>query len=274
MFRKSWQNSYKSICSINIFSASNIEILGVSGFKVGNQIITDDAIYSARDADHVAIRFYKEDGITVNESKSFEYKEFLSLLPNKNDFDQLGFAIIPVDFEEFRKIDGLILCSACSSQIGQSISVIGYQSEHKNLSLKTGFISSYYVNDKGLNYIQYDGTIKPGNSGAPLIDAEHGNVLGVVMNKELALSKSYHEQIKIFDANLKTLKEIVGKVSICDIDPMQVLLANQSQIKNMAKDFFKNATVKIGLALEIDHFIDYLDSRTIIDLEPDKSSTN
>jgi hypothetical protein len=274
MFRKLWQNSFRSVCSINIFSASNIDVLGVTGFKVGNQIITDDAVYSAKDADHVAIRFYKDDGITVSNSKIMPYTEFLSLLPNKNDFDQLGFAIIPADFQEFKSINGLLLCKACSSQIGQSISVIGYQAEHKNLSLKTGFISSNFVNDKGLSFIQYDGTIKPGNSGAPLIDAEYGNVLGIVMNKELALSKSYHELTKIIDSNLKTLKEFEGKMNLFDIDPIQVLIANQSQIKHNAKEFFMNATVKIGLAIEIDHVVEYLDGRTAIDSEPDKSTFN
>ena len=271
MFRKLWQNSYRSVCSINIYSSSNIEVLGVTGFKAGNEIITDDAIYTARDADHVSIRFYEGDGITISAQKNLSHKDFISLLPNKNDFDKLGFAIIPGDFPEFAQINGLLFCKSCSSQIGQSIGVIGYQEEHKNLSLKTGFISSNIVNEKGLSYIQYDGTIKPGNSGAPLIDAEYGNVLGVVMNKELALSKSYHEFTKIIDTNLKTLKELEGKVNLFDIDPIQVLVASQSQIKHIARDFFQNATVKIGLALEIDHFMEYLDSRLVIDTEPDRS---
>lgn len=272
MFRKLWQNSYKSVCSINFYSSSNIEVLGVTGFKVGNQIITDDAIYSAKEANHVKILFYKDDGITISISKTLLYNEFLSLLPAKNDFQHLGFAIIPVDFNDFDIVPGLVLCHACSSQIGQSISVIGYQAEYKNLSLKTGFISSNFVNDKGFGFIQYDGTIKPGNSGAPLINADHGNVIGIVMNKELPISKSYHEMTKIIDSNLKVLKELEGKMNLFDIDPIQVLIANQSQIKHISKEFFMNATVKIGLALEIDQVIEYLDGNMNIDSEPDQIS--
>jgi hypothetical protein len=274
MFRQFWQKSYKSVCSIQFYTHSNIEVLGVTGFKVSGSIITDDAIYSVRDASEVAIRFYMEDGITIRSEKLLPYKDLISMLPPKDDFGHLGFTIIPDDFREFRETEGLLLCSACSNQIGRSVCVIGYQSEHKNLSLKTGFISSSHINDKGLSFIQYDGTIKAGNSGAPLIDAECGNVLGVVMNKELPISKSYRELHKIIDSNLLVLKEFEGRLKLYDIDPIQVLLANQNQIKHISKEFFMNATVKMGLALEINHLLEYIDGGGTIDSEPDQSSWN
>jgi hypothetical protein len=272
MYRQLWQNSYKSVCSINFYSSSNIEVLGVTGFKVANQIITDDAIYCAKEASHVSIRFYKEDGLSLSASKSLSYEEFVALLPQKNDFEHLGFAIVPGDFHEFLEITGLTLCRTCQSHIGQSVCVIGYQSEYKNMALKTGFVSSSHVNDKGLSFIQYDGTIKPGNSGAPLIDASHGVVLGVVMNKELAISKSYREMTKIIDSNLKVLKEVEGKMKLYDIDPFQVLVASQNQIKHISREFFLNATVKMGLALEMNHIIEYLDEGNIVDIETDHNS--
>jgi hypothetical protein len=139
------------------------------------------------------------------------------------------------------------------------------------MALKTGFVSSNHVNDKGLSFIQYDGTIKPGNSGAPLIDAG-GTVLGVVMNKELAISKSYRELTRIIDSNLKVLKEVEGKMKLYDVDPFQVLIASQNQIKHISREFFLNATVKMGLALEMNHIIEYLDGGGIVDFETDQSS--
>jgi len=272
MFKQLWQNYHKSVCSIHFYTPSHIEVLGVTGFKTGNKIITDDVVYSARDATEVAIKFYMEDGITIRVSKSLSYEDFLSLLAPKDDFENLGFSVIPDNFPELSEINGLCFCNSCSSQIGRSIGVIGYQSEHKNLSLKTGFISSGFINEKGFGFIQYDGTIKPGNSGAPLIDAEHGNVLGVVMDKELPVRKSYRELQKIIDSNLQVLKEVEGRFKMYDIDPIQVLIANQNQIKHIAKEFFMNATVKMGLALEIEHIIEYLDGGSSLDMEPDQNS--
>ena len=272
MFRQLWLNSFKAVCSINFYSSSNIEILGVTGFKVGDQIITDDIVFSVKEANHVSILFYKEDGLAISSSKSFDYNEFLSLLPTKNEFGHLGFAIIPGDFKEFSDITGLTFCRTCQSQIGQSVYVIGYQEEYKNIALKTGFVSSNHVNDKGLSFIQYDGTIKPGNSGAPLIDAEQGTVLGVVMNKELAISKSHRELTKIIDSNLKVLKEVEGKMKLYDVDPFQVLIASQNQIKHISREFFLNATVKMGLALEMNHIIEYLDGGSIVDFDTEQGT--
>jgi hypothetical protein len=272
MFRQIWQKSYKSVCSIHFYTSEHIEVIGVTGFKVSNKILTEDTIYSAKDAVEVNIRFYMEDGIAVSASKSLSYKDFLAIIPPKEDFGHLGFAVIPHEFEEFDGIDNLQLYRSCSTQIGQSVSVIGYQSEHKNLALKSGFISSFHVNDKGLGYIQYDGTIKPGNSGAPLIDSECGNVLGIVMNRELPVAKSYRELNRIIDSNLQVLKEFEGRYNLYEIDPIQVLMASQNQIRHISKEFFMNATVKMGLALEIEHVAEYVDGGGAIDQERDQCS--
>lgn len=274
MFRQIWQKSYKSVCSINFYTSEHIEILGVTGFKVSDKILTEDSIYSAKDAVEVSIRFYMEDGITVSASKSLSYKDFLAFVPPKEDFGHLGFAVIPQDFEEFRGIGNLQLCRTCSNQIGQSVGVIGYQFEHKNLALKTGFISSFHVNDKGLGYIQYDGTIKPGNSGAPLIDGECGNVLGIVLNKELGITKSFREMNRIIDRNLQVLREFEGRYQLYEIDPVQVLIASQNQIRHISKEFFQNATVKMGLALEIEHVIEYIDGGGTLDIDTDQNPDN
>ena len=42
-----------------------------------------------------------------------------------------------------------------------------------------------------------------------------------------------------------------------DVDPVQVLIANQNQIKHIAKEFFKNANVRVGFAVELCNMIDY-----------------
>lgn len=245
--------------------------MAISGFRIGNQIISDDMIYNVKDAVRTEIRFFQEDGISVYTSLSIPYYDFLNLLPEKSEFDHLGIVIIPADFPEFANVPSLSFCQSCNPSIGRSIVVTGYQVEHNNLALKTGIISSNYSNSKGLSFIQYDGTVKPGNSGCPLIDVETGTVLGVVMNKEMGFVKSYKELVDIIDSNLAVLKEQEGKSKFFDVDLAQVLSANQNQIKHIAREFFLNATVRVGFALEIGHVIECLDSR--MEVDSDKSNS-
>jgi hypothetical protein len=267
MYTKIWQKCYGSVCAIDFYSAFNVKIMAISGFKAGNQIVTDDMIYNVKDAEKTEIRFFLDDGVSTSASVKLSYIQLLQLLPEKSEFDKLGIAIIPADFPEFEKVPSLVLCKACDMKIGRSIAVIGYQVEHKNLALKAGIVSAHYTNSKGLCFIQYDGTLKPGNSGAPLVDVESGRVLGVVTNREMGLSKSYKELMEIIDANLKVLKEQEGKSNFVDVDLAQVLYANQSQIKHITREFFLNATFSIRYALEIGHVVEYLETKLELDLD-------
>jgi hypothetical protein len=224
-------------------------------------------IYNVKDADAVQIRFFGEDGMTEYAYIKLRYSDLLKLLPEKSEFDQLGIAIIPADFPEFAKVPSLLLCRGCELKIGISIAVIGFQFEHGNMALKPGSISSHYTNSKGLSFLQYDGTVKPGSSGAPLLDVNTGCVLGVVMNKEMGFVKSYKELIDIIDNNLKILKDQEGKSNFFDVDMAQVMSANQNQIKHILKEFFLNATVKVGFALEIGHVLEYLETKMELDLD-------
>ena len=269
MFTEIWQKSCRAVCSLEFYSSSNVNVMSITGFKVANQIVTDDMIYLVRDADTTLIRFFEEDGISEYTTVKMKYSDFISLLPDKSEFDHLGIVIIPADFPELEEVPSLSLCKSCELKIGLSVAVIGYQSEHKNMALKPGIISSHYTNSKGLSFIQYDGTIKPGNSGAPLIDIETGSVLGVVMNKEMGFVKSYKESMEIIDANLKVLKEQEGKSNFFDVDLAQVLSASQHQIKHVLREFFLNATVRVGFALEIGHVVEYLETK--MELDPDSS---
>ncbi len=270
MYTEIWRNSCKSVCAIDFYSSSNVKVMSISGFKVANQIVTDDMIYTVKDAHAVQIRFFREDGTSEYAYLKLRYSDFLNLLPERSEFDHLGIAIIPADFPEFSKVPSLLLCKACDLKIGISIAVIGFQVEHGNMALKPGTISSHYTNSKGLSFLQYDGTIKPGNSGAPLLDISTGRVVGVVMNKEMGFVKSYKDLIEIIDSNLKILKDQEGKSNFFDVDMAQVMSANQNQIKHILREFFLNATVRVGFALEIGHILEYLETK--MELDPDASA--
>ncbi len=265
MFCHLWKNSFPSVCSINFFGSNGAKILALTGFKVNDFIVTDDQIYDLPEAKEVKIVFYEEGGININLVIKHSMNEFLTILPSKNEFDMLGFAMIPDTLPELNAIPPLTLCKSCHNSIGKSVCIIGYQSENNNLSLKTGVISSFTYDDKGNSYVQFDGTVKPGNSGAPLIKNESGSVIGIVRNKFHGVVQSLNEIKNIIDANLEILKEAEGKFTLNDIDLFQVLMANQTQIKHLNKELIRTNAEKAGYALDIGHLSDFIESKTETD---------
>jgi hypothetical protein len=67
--------------------------------------------------------------------------------------------------------------------------------------------------------------------------------------------------MRIINNNLKVLHEAEGKINMEDIDPIQVLIVNQNQIKHMAAEFFKTMNLRVGLAAEICNLGDYCPDR-------------
>ena len=267
MYSELWNKCHRSICSINIYGSNGAKVRAFTGFKIKDYIVTDDLVYEIKDGKEVEIIFYNEDGVSKNIFVRLQLGDFLVNLPDKKDLENLGFTLIPLRSPEFDEIPPLTLCGSCDNPIGQSIGIIGFQFEHNNLSLKTGIVSSFTTDNNGHSYIQYDGTIKPGNTGAPLIKFENGTVIGIVSNKVLGVVKSFKEMMGIIDSNLEALKQVEGKYKLDSIDIIQVLMVNQNQIKHIAKEFFKNATVRVGYALDIGHLTDYISSKTDIDFD-------
>ena len=266
MYREIWNNNYRNVCSIDLMGSTNSIIIGVTDFRVGESIMTDDLIYSDNDAKKVRITFYEQDGFTPRLIKYYEIEEFKDILPAKKNFDRLGFSLFA--FENETGDSGLKLCNACGPSIGMDAVTISYQSEYNNISLKPAVISSFYKNNSGLTYIQYDGSVKLGSTGGPLIDVKSGKVIGIVANKELKVMKIYKKLIKILDSNIESLQKVEGNWNVNDIDPIQVLIANQHMIKHISREFISNSSTRVGVALDIGHLIETMESN--LDFQFDK----
>ena len=69
---------------------------------------------------------------------------------------------------------------------------------------------------------------------------------------------------QIINNNLAILKKSQGKFNVEEIDPIQVLIANQNQIKYITNEIYKTATMSIGYALNISYvnnlFEDFIDA--------------
>ncbi|MDA3954461.1 MAG: serine protease [Bacteroidales bacterium] len=268
MYKPVWNKCQCSVCQLNFYSSSGIKLLSMTGFKVNDQyLITDNNLFKITKAVKVTIVFVNSDGHTENTSVEISMDELKRRIINEIDKEKT-FAAVNIDFEEFKSIPSLKL-SKENIEIGQNIAVLGYQLDHNNLSIKTGIVSSTLVHENGLNYLQVESNVNQGNSGSPLISLETGEVIGVIGQNLATITQSHRKMKQIINNNLAILKKSQGKFNVEEIDPIQVLIANQNQIKYITNEMYKNATISIGCALNISYVRDLFEE--FIDAEVSQS---
>lgn len=260
MYSGIWKKLQGSVCSINFISDNGIKLSSLTGFRIANSIITDEYVYKIPKCDEVVLQFVKDDGYSVSKVIKMAHSTFCERVNRLAEFESEGFALIDMEEAELDGIAPLEIECERNYTIGQQIAVIGYHIDQDNLSIKNGIISSFFK-AHSRRYIQFDAAIKQGNSGSPLIDLATGKVIGVVGYRLSAISKSYDAFKKIIEDNLKMLKKSEGKMNIMDVDPIQVLMANQHQLKQISKEFYRSATMSFGYAHEIHTMESYIGQR-------------
>lgn len=239
--------------------------MGVTGFRTDNRIFTSDYIYRDSDCREVRIRFYEADGLTVVRELIYGYEQFAGFIPHRNTMGNLGVGVITLPERDLSGTVPLNFCGSCNPMIGTAAACIGYQYEFNNISMKQALVSGHVLKENNLSYIQFDGTVRPGFSGAPLISYDTGDVIGIVSNREMNEVKIYRDIIGIVEQNLEQLSRVEGEWVVNDIDPIQVLIANQNQIKHLARQFFYNYSGRTGYALEINHIAEHFDNNLDFD---------
>lgn len=251
MYKDIWKKVTPSVCSVNFISKSGISLTKLTGFKaLGKFLVTDEAIYNVPKAASVRLDFMHENGCDKAIEYTIPIKEFKSRTIKGMDDGNPHFGLVNIDFPELSDIPSLSLSQKTSAAVGSPIAILGYQLDNMNVAIKTGIISSYVMNGNDKKYIQFDSTICQGNAGSPLINAENGEVIGIVGQRLTSLTKSYKRLSKIMNNNLAILKKSQGKFSIHEVDPIQVLIANQNQIKHIVSDIYKTANMRVGYAIE------------------------
>ncbi|MCX7986538.1 MAG: serine protease [Bacteroidales bacterium] len=265
MYQKVWNKCYGGICVLNFFSLKGIRFESYTGFKYGRYLITTDEVGKIDRPYEVEIAFLKEDGLTTRESVKITYKDFKNRMIKGVQESYSGFALIDIDFPQFDNIPSLKLSNRDTFSVGAPIAIVGHQWEQNNLALKTGIISSHHIH-QGKKMLMFDASMDRGNAGAPLIDAETCEVIGIIGQRLSIIHEEYKALMNVINANIESLKLSEGKLTLNDIDPIQVLIANQYQIKHLAQEVFRKASFTYGYALPVSYVCEFFD---IAELEKD-----
>lgn len=271
MYKTVWNKCQRSVCQLSFYSSAGIKLLSMTGFKVnGHFLITDDYLFKISKAVKVKLRFVGPDGYSENSSVELSMSELKQRIIKGIHKEKTPFATINIDFKEFDKIPSLKLSAKKEVAIGSEIAILGYQLDKDNLAIKSGIIASSFINGNDKKYFQVDSSLKQGNSGSPLINAETGEVIGVIGHKLASITQSHKRMKQIINNNLAILKKSQGKFNVEEIDPIQVLIANQNQIKHISNEIYKTATMTNGYALDISYINDLFEE--FIDAEVSQSS--
>ncbi len=265
MLSQVWKSCHGSVCSLNFQNERGISIDTLSGFKVNESLVTTDFAFYIPKAKKVEISFVGDDANSVVASMKIPYREFINDLRIGVFDDHTGYSIFNLDFPDFRVIPSLKLSERWKFPIGQQVALLAFSLGYSNLSLRSGIISSFFTNHDGLRFFQYDGISCLGNSGAPIIDPETMQVMGIVSRRNTPVSRSYKQLVDIITANIDELSKIQGVVKYGDVDPIQVLIANQSQIKQLANNIYRYSAFGTTPVVMLDKILSYFNQNAVIE---------
>jgi len=250
LYKNAWKACQASICSLRFLNGNNIEIVSVTGFKAGEYLFTHDMVNRLQKSEFVEIKFVKEDGHTVTALERLSMHDFTDRIITSYDQEITGFSLISISDLAFNDIPSLSLGVNRHIYIGQAIALIGFQYDNPSLTIKSGIISTV-IHRNGNRYLQFDGSTIWGNSGSPVIDLKTNEVLGIIGYKLDRKNKSYEKMIEISNSNIKMLEKAQGEFEVSGVDPIQVLIAWQKQILQLASEIYKASGSGIGVAIDV-----------------------
>ncbi len=251
LYKSAWKLSHSSVCSIRFLNDCNFEIVSLTGFKAGDYLFTHDMINRLHNkSEFVEIRFVKEDGHTTAAFERLSVHDFNERIITSYDQEITGFAVISLADLTFDNIPSLQLAVNRHVYIGQAVALVGYQYDNPCLTIKSGILSTV-IHRNNTRYLQFDGSTIWGNSGSPLIDLKTNEVLGIIGYKLDRRNKSYEQLTEISHTNIKSLERALGEFEVSGVDPIQVLIAWQKQILQLAGEIYKASGSGIGIAIDV-----------------------
>jgi len=250
LYKSAWKACHSSVCSIRFLNGNDIEVVSLSGFKAGDYLFTHDMVNRFNKAEFIEIKFVKEDGNSIQAIERLSLHDFSERIITSYNQEITGFSVISIADLAFDSIPSLQLAVNRHVYIGQAVAVLGYQYDNHSLTIKSGIVSTV-IHHNGNRYLQFDGSIIWGNSGSPLIDLKTNEVLGIIGYKLDRKNKSYEKMIEISNTNIKMLEKAQGEFEVAGVDPIQVLIAWQKQILQLAGEIYKAQDSGIGVAIDV-----------------------
>lgn len=263
MLNQVWKKCHNSICSLTFLNERGVAIDTLSGFKVNKSLITSEHVFYINKARKVQISFVAEDANTIVASLQIPYHEFTHDLRVGYFINKGDCAVFNLDFPEFSNIPGLQLSERRHFPIGTQVILMAYSTGCTNLALRTGIISSFFNNSEGVRFLQFDGLSCYGNSGGPIIDPESMQVIGIVSRRNTPAAKAYQQLMDIITSNLEELGKVKNVVKLGDVDPVQVLIANQNQLKHLVNNIYHYSATGATQAVLLDQIITYFNDNAL-----------
>ncbi len=242
---------------MNFFSKEGIQFFRTSGFRYRDYIISDFCTDEIEKADNVQIDFPSDDPPLRSWSLRIPIDEFRNRIKGEEKEYPSGILVLPVKTDEFRFVTSVSYSRQSPAAIGTPVAIFSYSNQINRLYMKTGMVSSY-IRIKGEEFILVESSIEQGNSGSPLVNATNGKVIGVMADCFLSPYKKHKELKMIIDQNIRILKNATGKWPHGNIDPVQVLTANQYMIKHLARDIYLSSQRNYGVAVPIERVSRYI----------------
>ena len=128
-----------------------------------------------------------------------------------------------------------------------------------------GIISSFFNTPEGNRFFQFDGLTCLGNSGGPVIDPDNMQVIGIVSRRNTPASRSYKQLVDIISSNIDELSKMQGIVRYGDVDPIQVLIANQNQVKQLANNIYRYSAFGTTQVVMLDQILSYFNKNILVE---------
>ena len=257
MYRSLWRSIHKSVCSLDYHSKNNILFYRSTGFRYKDYLISEFCGDEISRSGSLIINFCSGEEGKNSKSLKLSIDELTERISEVPASCQSLLMAIPISHKELSSVPSVSFSRENSPAIGTPVAIFSHSSQLSELLMKTGLISSY-INKNGKKFIYLEASIETGCSGAPVVNALTGEVIGMVADCFLSLPEKYKKLKAIINQNIQILGNEAGKWPLGSFDFSQLLVVNQHMIKKLAKDMYLSSHRDHGFSLPVEVILRFI----------------